>query len=433
MSHALDARHALAATVILAAASALLLACGEPAAPDALPESEPWARIAAATGAFDLAPGDVLRIEVERTRETWQDDVHADDEPPHAFSDPEREELVISASGASARRWEADGLPALRVIRGDGGWQRVGGVVIDVPATVAQAETTEVRDWLTLLGATQNVAGMSTASLPAAPAGTYVARCEGDLDRRVTIDEQSALPSRLEIMAAGTDPAGKGVTATLEASGWRTWDAAAGLRFPQRLTRTSTRGLWNTIERATVLSVARLRDASVGIPPRPDTSAPPTLGEPQRRRVPARDAAIIEHTGLLTDLPGLHRALAGAVEVTRADRRGPDVLEFENFPGDDGVATLKLHCPVAWSHDALAGELPNGVLARRVGGADVLAFTYRGRYPGDPAIVATATSKARELGLVRDGPARFVIMSDPVTAQPGEIDAELLLPVREAE
>ncbi len=411
------------------ALAGIAASCGD--ATDTVPPQDgPWTDVAVATGMSAVAHGQLIQIGLEWTQESWEEDVHSEGDEPHETSAPRREEYTLDLSGGHVRRWTEDGIPAVRVVRGEAGWLRVGAAVVDLTDAEVRAATAEVEDWVTLLGATDSWSDLQPSTDPGLDQGVYIVGGEGRPDRRVHVNADSGLVARIEYLPLGVVVTAPAAAGTLVPGDWQEWSTAAGMRFPKTLVRSLSRGARQIIERTTIHALTLADDDAGTFPARPDDGGPGELGNPERRTVKSQTVFRAQREARLTAIPALQLRVRSALDVTLADRRGPDVLEFESYPKAAGIAVFSVYCPVALSHDAGAGNLPSDVVSGTQRGSEVLAFPYRGAYPSDESLRTRVTEVARSLGLEPAGPLRFAVLSDPVETPPGELEMEILLPVR---
>jgi hypothetical protein len=419
-------------TLLTAAVLALATsACGNDASAPSSPTADdrPWTRVAAATGADALPDGALLRINVEWVRETWEEDIHAEEAAPHEFSEPHREHYVIDISGAHVRHWEDAGVPFLRVVRGDTGWTRAGAIVVDLTAPEAGIARAEPEDWMTLLGATDAWDGLETTHDPALESGSYVVSGDARPTRRVAIDPESSLPLRIDVLPGNAPADALDTLGTLTPVEWREWDGAAGVRFPAMIEREFSRGPRTTIERTRVLTVELLDPATGRLPARPASGGRGELGAPRPQTVKSSSALLVRREARLTEIPGSRRLLRDGVAATKAGRRGADLLSFEGFPDERGIATFSVLCRVSLSHEADAANPPAGVISGRHTGGSFLVFPYTGPIPQDAALQERVEAEARKLGVEPAGAALFAIASEPLASPPNAVPMEIYLPV----
>jgi len=395
--------------LLILLAPPLLLACGK-TDPDATPV---LAKALAAVGGADSIAGVkslYLRLEGDFLPPT----------PPDTRI-PYTQEILLTLPDRLAVRVDVAGIVTTRGVAGDKVWIRSGAAVDDRTGPAAVEEIADRDDLLSLLVAPL----LDPAFSVRRTRDGVIATRTGGPDRNLFFDPDTGLPVRLVRAAQGA----RGNTGQLVRT-FSDWTEHAGLRFPSKFTVKLGGGRLELTAKTVEFNT---RDSRGLTHRRPVDRREFRMGEIRQVKEPGGNYFVVRQQGTYLNLAKLDVLIEQGFDASYARRRGPNRRVFDHFPDEKGIAVVGTIVPVTFDRDPRARHLPQGIEVKTFKAGEALAMKFTGPYPLDDSLEKILVNYGKDLGLTKNGVARYLVLSDPEIGEPADLSQEIRLPVRKAE
>jgi len=334
---------------------------------------------------------------------------------------PYAQEFLLTPPDRLAVHIDVAGIATTKGVDGEKVWLRAGAAVDDLSGRAAAEIRAERDDLLSLLVAPL----LDPAFTVRRTRDGVVAARAGEDERNLFFDADTGLPTRIVRVARGVK--GKDGRLVRTFSDWKEHD---GIRFPGTLT---VKFGGNRLELTASTVEFNPRD-SRGLPQRrPRDQGEFRTGEIQRVTEPGGNWFVVRQQGTYVDIAKLDVLIQQGFEASYARRRGPNRRVFDHFPDEKGVAVVGTIVPVTFDRDPRARHLPRGIEVKTYEKSEALSMKFTGPYPRDDSLEKILVNYGKDLGLTKNGVARYLVLSDPETGEPADLKQEIRLPVREAE